>query len=494
MVDVLIVGAGPTGLTLAGDLARRGIDCRIIERAEQHGTASRAKTIQPRSLEVADDLGVVDRILARGTVHVPTCHYDRARVVSEAVEAAVGVAPGPDVPYPAPVWIAQPYVEAALRDRLAELGGRVELGTEVIDLGQDATGATVTVRTAAGVATIPAQYVVGCDGGRSTVRQLAGAALHGTSLPEHRWYLGDVRTERLERHAQHLWMTPEHGVLSLFPLPHTDIWQFQASIPASDPEPAEPSLALYQRLFDERAGLSGVRLSDPSWLSLYRINVAMVDRYRIGRVFLAGDAAHVHSPGGGQGMNTGIQDAYNLGWKLAAMLSGADATLLDTYQAERMPVARAVLDDSTARLHMLMRAAGDGDGQRAQRGLTDDFTTGLTIAYPDSPLTRPGSAGRVRAGDRAPDAPNWDADGRRIRLFDVFRGPHWTLLIFGAAPQRVGTPYGPVRVHMVTDRDGTARRVYGIPGDGTVLVRPDGYIAAVERRAPQWMDRADPMS
>src|SRR4051812_47029159 len=109
MTEVLIVGAGPTGLTLACDLARRGVDCRIVERAGRYGTASRAKTIQPRSLEVADDLGVVDRILARGTVHVPTRHYDRDRVVSEAVEAAVGVTPGPDVPYPAPVWVAQPY-------------------------------------------------------------------------------------------------------------------------------------------------------------------------------------------------------------------------------------------------------------------------------------------------------------------------------------------------------------------------------------------------
>jgi len=480
MVEVLIVGAGPTGLTLACDLARRGIDCRIIERTGQYGTASRAKTIQPRSLEIADDLGVVDRILARGTVHVPTRHYDRDRVVSEAVEAAVGVTPGPDFPYPAPVWIAQPYVEAALRNRLAELGGRVELGTEVINLVQDANGATVTVRTAAGVATFGAQYVVGCDGGRSTVRQLARVTLHGTSLPEHRWYLGDVRTNGLDRHCQHLWMTPEHGVLSLFPLPHTDTFQFQASIPADDHEPAEPSLELYQQILDERAGLSGVRLSDPSWLSLYRINVAMVDRYRIGRVFLAGDAAHVHSPGGGQGMNTGIQDAYNLGWKLAAVLSGTDATLLDTYQTERMPIARAVLDDSTARLHMLMRAAGDGDGQRAQRDLTDDFTTGLTIAYPGSPLSCPGSAGRVRAGDRAPDAPSRDTDGRPIRLFDIFRGPHWTLLAFGAAPHLVDTPYGPVRAHAVTDQTGTARRVYGIPGDGTVLIRPDGHIAAVE--------------
>ena len=479
MTDVLIVGAGPTGLTLACDLARRGIDFRIIERAEQYGIASRAKTIQPRSLEVADDLGVVDSILAHGAIHLPTRHYDRDQVVSEAVEAAVGVTPGPEFPYPAPVWIAQPYVEGAFRDRLAELGGQVELGTEVVDLAQDDNGATVTVRTAAGLETITARYVVGCDGGRSAVRRLIGVMLHGASLPEDRWYLGDVRIDGLDRRCQHVWMTPSHGVLSLFPLPHTDIFQFQGSIPADDPDPAAPSLELYQRIFSVRAGLPGISLSDPTWLSLYRINVAMVDQYRTGRVFLAGDAAHVHSPGGGQGMNTGIQDAYNLGWKLAAVLSGANPALLDTYQAERMPVARAVLDDSTARLRMVMNAARAGDGPKAQRDLTDDFTTGLTIAYPDSPLTQPGCTGHIRAGDRAPDTPTRDTDGHPVRLYDILRGPHWTMLAFGNAPQHFDVPFGPVRVHRITDQDATARRGYDIPGDGTVLIRPDGYIAAL---------------
>ncbi|HEX4214298.1 MAG TPA: FAD-dependent monooxygenase [Candidatus Dormibacteraeota bacterium] len=322
--------------------------------------------------------------------------------------------------------------------------------------------------------------MVGCDGGRSAVRRLIDATLHGVSLTEDRWYLGDVRIDGLDPTRQHLWMAPEHGVLSLFPLPHTEVWQFQASVPTDEADPAEPSLELYRRLFDERAGLPGVRLEDPTWLSLYRINVCLVDRYRVGRVFLAGDAAHIHSPGGGQGMNTGIQDSYNLGWKLAAVLSGADAALLDTYQAERRPVAQAVLEDSTRRLRMVMRSAQANDGPSASRGQTDDFTTGLTIAYPDSPLSRPGAAGRVRAGDRAPDAPSQSAAGDPIRLFDVFRGPHWTLLAFGAVPERVEEPYGPVRIHVVTDPTGTARGEYGLPGDGTVLVRPDGYIAAMK--------------
>jgi len=476
MTEVLIVGAGPTGLTLACDLARRGVAVRLVEKAARPATASRAKTIQPRTLEVADDLGVAERLLELGAVHVPTRHYDRARVVSEAVEAAVGVGPDPGFPYPAPLWLGQPQLEAVLRDRLEELGGRVEPGSEVTALGQDADAVIVTVRTAADIEMIRARYVVGCDGGRGAVRREAGLTLRGTRYGRHRWYLGDVRVDGLDRHCQHVWMSPEDGILSLFPLPGTDIFQFQASIPAEDENPAEPSLELYRRIFTDRAGVPGVSLHAAGWAALYRINVCMVDRYRAGRVFVAGDAAHIHSPGGGQGMNTGVQDAHNLGWKLAAVLAGADAALLDTYEQERLPVARAVLEDSTARLHMVMRAAEEGDGAHAQRHLTDDFTTGLTIAYPGSALSHRGSgpARRVDAGDRAPDARYVDSAGRPARLFDVFRGPQWTLLAFGATDVRSA---GSLHVHPVDDPGGEVRRAYDVTDDELVLVRPDGYVA-----------------
>ncbi|MEU0499535.1 FAD-dependent oxidoreductase [Nocardia sp. NPDC005998] len=494
--DVLIVGAGPTGLTLAIDLARRGVDFRIIERAAAASTASRAKTIQPRALEVVDDLGVIDRVLELGRVHVPTRHYDRDRAVSEAVEAAVGM-PDPGVPY-APVWLSQPLFEQVLRDRLTELGGGVEWGTAVTALAQTGDTVEATVSTASGDRRVCARFVVGCDGGRSAVREQIGVALDGTSYGDHRWWLGDVRIEGLDRYCQHVWMSPERGILSLFPLPSTDVWQFQASVPADDPAPVTPTLDLFRRLFTEHAGLPEVGIEDAGWLSLYRINVCLADRYRVGRVFLAGDAAHIHSPAGGQGMNTGIQDAYNLGWKLATVLDGADETLLDTYELERRPVAQAVLDDSTSRMHALMRSARTGDGASAIGRLTDNFTTGLTIAYPDSPLTRPGSGNaRVRAGDRAPDAVGVDVSaGYEVRVFDLLRGPHWTLLSFdhGATVHRTGADNplatAPRTIRITTDHtatgpdtmidtDGRAHRNYDITGDTTVLIRPDGYIAAV---------------
>ncbi|MGW4242292.1 FAD-dependent oxidoreductase [Nocardia sp. NPDC004722] len=495
--DVLIVGAGPTGLTLAIDLARRGVDYRIVDRGEGPSTASRAKTIQPRALEVSDDLGVIDRVLELGQVHVPTRHYDRDRVISEAVEMAVGTT-DPGVPY-APVWLSQPLFEQILRDRLAELGGQVEWQTEVTDMARTDQSVRVSMVAASRERRVEARYVVGCDGGRSVVRKQSGIALVGKSYGEHRWWLGDVRIEGLDRGRQHVWMSAEHGILSLFPLPSTDIWQFQASIPAAESEPAAPTVELFRRLFAAHAGLRDVTIDGAGWLSLYRINVALADRYRVGRVFLAGDAAHIHSPAGGQGMNTGIQDAYNLGWKLAAVLDGADESLLDTYELERRPVARSVLDDSTTRLHALMRSATDGSGASAVAGLTDDFTTGLNITYTDSPLTGPGSHDtHVRAGGRAPDAIGVDAStGHRVRVFDLLRGPHWTLLTFDkgdpAQPDTVGNPLttAPRTIRITTDHtatgaatiidnDGSIHRSFDISGSTTVLIRPDGYIATRE--------------
>ncbi|MEU6172356.1 FAD-dependent monooxygenase [Streptantibioticus parmotrematis] len=480
--DVLIIGAGPTGLTLACELARRGVGFRLLERSATPSTASRAKTIQPRTLEVADDLGIVDRVLAQGKVNIPTRRYDHARVISEAVELADGT-PTPDAPYP-PVWLSQPKFERILRDRLAELGGTIHWGSEVTGLQHDGDTVTATVETATGSHTVRARYVVGADGGRSTVRALAGIELRGVSLTDQRWHLGDVRVSGLSRDCQHLWTSKEDGLLSLFPLPGTDLWQFQASIPTDEAEPEAPSLELFRRIFAARAAVPGVEIQDAEWLSLYRINVVLADHYRTGRIFLAGDAAHIHSPAGGQGMNTGIQDAYNLGWKLAALLDGADPALLDTYEHERRPVARAVLDDSTARLGQVMRATGANDGTSAQRGLTDEHTTGLRVAYHDSALTHgPG------AGGRAPDAPCTDATtGRPVRLFDLQRGPHWTLLFFGntAVPQtpsglrtfRVTTDPDATGPATVIDTDGHAHHAYQSTGDELVLIRPDGYIAA----------------
>jgi hypothetical protein len=234
-------------------------------------------------------------------------------------------------------------------------------------------------------------------------------------------------------------------------------------------EPDEPSLERFQQIIDERTGDAGIRLYNATWLSLFRANVRMVDRYRVGRVFLAGDAAHVHSPAGGQGMNTGLQDAYNLGWKLAQVLGGAADGLLDTYEVERLPVAARMLG-VTSRLH------------RSRDFARGSETLKLGISYRDGPLARDDreSPGSVRAGDRAPDAPCHDADGNAIRLFDVFRGPHFTLLGFDSANEGIAERYGSaMRTYAVIDTEGHAHRAYDVQSGTLVLVRPDGYIGVI---------------
>lgn len=487
---VLIVGAGPTGLTLATSLARSGVRCRIIDRSTGPNTASRAKGIQPRSLEILDDLGAVAPVVDAGRTDMPMRFHDPSGAVVDRPSMTVRASDVFASPYPDPVWIGQFSIEAALRDRLAVLGGApVEYGVEAIGIEQDQTGVTVRVTTPTGPTAIDAAYVVTADGGHSPLRKLLGVGMPGVTVDDEPWYLGDVVAPDLDRAFMHIWTSTE-GMVGLTPLPRSELWQLQSPLPhGADPE--QPSLQLYQRLLDERAGAGTVRLTAASWLAAPRgYNVRMAERYRVGRVFLAGDAAHVHSPAGGQGMNTGIQDAYNLAWKLAAVLGGATEELLDTYATERMAVARAVLDDSTNKMR---RTAGtvtgtSGDGLADALGsIADDLTTGLPIGYPRSPLTlqvpRPDTA-LVLAGDRARDVTGLKRGDERLTLFDLLRGPHWTALTFGPAAAFAGDDDRPVREYRVgvdlQDTDGRLAERYGIaPGaNTTILIRPDGYLAA----------------
>ncbi|MEU8664316.1 FAD-dependent monooxygenase [Actinoplanes philippinensis] len=491
-VDVLIVGAGPTGLTLAVDLARLGVPHRIVERSGGPGTASKAKTIQPRAMEVLDDLGAVAPVLARGVVDLPTRFHDPSGVTVDKPSMSVRAGEVFNSPYPDPVWIGQFDVEAALRDRLTQLGGAVEFGVEAFAVEQDTEGVTLSVHAGGHDTRIRARYLVAADGGRSTVRGLVGLSLTGQTYENQRWYLGDVTAPGLDRKYLHIW-TSERGMLGLTPLPGSDLWQLQSPI-RPDEKPSEPSLRLYQSMFDERAGAGTVTLTSANWLSVFRVNVRMVDQYRAGRVFLAGDAAHVHSPAGGQGMNTGIQDAYNLGWKLAAVLRGANDALLDTYGEERIPVARAVLADSTGKMRQTTAAVtGRSDqGLSAALGsIADDITTGLPVGYPNSSLTLPltGDTNRpVRPGDRAPDVTTLRDTTGPVSLFDLLRGTHWTLLAFENPQALMFDQADPAHVHVhritrgpggtLTDPEGEFQRRYQPRDRELILVRPDGYVAA----------------
>src|SRR3984885_8785086 len=483
---VLIVGAGPTGLTLACDLARRGVNFRIVDKVPTYFAGSRGKGLQPRSLEVLEDLGIVDEILANGRFHLPFRGYDGATVLGD-LDMHEGRKPTPEVLYASSLIIPQFRVEEILRKHLAEWGGHVELATELVDIEQDDATVTATLERNGLREQVVVRYVVGADGGRSFLRKHLNIGFAGETWKDERMLVGDVQVDVLDRDHWHSWPKHKDGWVALCPLPSTNSFQFQAQIPPEEPD--EPSLERFQQIIDERTGMPGIRLHDATWLSLYRANVRMVDRFRVGRIFLAGDAAHVHSPAGGQGMNTGMQDAYNLGWKLGEVLAGAPGELLETYEEERLPIAAAVLGITT-KLH---RTSFTGKLSDQRRG---PETLQLGLHYRGSSLARderdlPAS---VEAGDRAPDAPCHDATGRPIRLFDLFRGSHFTLLAFGrgittaAITQRYGPSvhaYTVVADHASSDRcsivdtAGHAYRAYDVAAGTLVLVRPDGYIGLI---------------
>ncbi len=335
-VQILIAGAGPTGLALGCDLARRGVQFRIVDKAPQYFIGSKGKGLQPRSLEVMDDFGIVDQVLQNGKFHVPFRGYDGPKVLGER-DAHEGRYPTPATPYASPLLTPQWRVEEALRGLLERSGGRVELATELIAMDQDQDVVTATLARDGAQEQVRCRYLVAADGGRSFVRKHLDVPFEGETWKDERMYVGDVRLRGLDRDAWHSWPNHPDGWLALCPLPSTDEFQLQAQVPPGDER--EPSLELFRQLVRERTGGMEIELTDASWLSLYRANVRMVSHYRIGRVFLAGDSAHVHSPAGGQGMNTGIQDAYNLGWKLGSVLAGAPDALLATYEEERLPVA-----------------------------------------------------------------------------------------------------------------------------------------------------------
>ncbi|MGW2424965.1 FAD-dependent oxidoreductase [Streptomyces sp. NPDC001709] len=437
-MDVLIVGAGPTGLTLGIDLARRGVDALVVERSQALFPGSRGKGVQPRTLEVFDDLDVQDAIRAAGGPYpVRMIWKDGERVgeqpMFEKFEADEGA------PYTEPWMVAQWRTQEVLYARLVELGGQVAFGREVTGLEQDAAG--VTVRFADGTTT-RAGYVVAADGGRSVVRRAVGVGMTGETVDPAPFLVADVRVKGLDREYWHTFPAPDGSGVMLCPLAGTEDFQLSGRFPEGTD--VDLSLDGIRTIVATYTHLDAEDVTELRWSSDFHPRAALADRFRAGRVLLAGDAAHVHSPAGGQGLNTSVQDAYNLGWKLGAVLrGGAPEALLDTYEEERRPNAAAMLNLSTG----VHRGEVRRGKATVQLGL-DYRESSLSVETRENPT-------RVRAGDRAPDG-----TVAGVRLFDALRGPHWTLL--GAESPATGVRALP-----------TAPESYG---PGVFLIRPDGYV------------------
>ncbi|WLQ35854.1 FAD-dependent monooxygenase [Streptomyces castrisilvae] len=442
--DVLVVGAGPCGLALACDLARRGVRALVVEQAPGLFPGSRGKGVQPRTREVLDDLGVGGAVRAYGGPAPVGMAWQNGERMGE--HRMFRVAPPTDAePYGEPWMMPQWRTQEILLARLRELGGDVAFSTALTGLDQDADGVTAQLATGR---VVRASCLVAADGGRSTVRRELGIAMTGETVDPAPMLVADVRIAEtaLDRLNWHM-MNTDAGFITLCPLPGTEDFQLVAQFKEGEPDTSADGV---RAVVAARTHLAAADVTEVRWASDFRPRAALADRFRDGRVFLAGDAAHVHSPAGGQGLNTSVQDAYNLGWKLGQVLRhGAPAALLDSYEQERRPVAAEMLGLST-RIHR-------GEQERGRA------TQQLGLGYREGPLSV-GRAGALEAGDRAPDGP---ADGRR--LFDVFRGPHFTLLAVGTEAELPEPGTAALRTHRLPD-------AYEPYGTGLFLIRPDGYI------------------
>jgi 2-polyprenyl-6-methoxyphenol hydroxylase-like FAD-dependent oxidoreductase len=341
--DVLIVGAGPSGLTLAASLLRRGVRTTIVDRQAAGANTSRAAAVNARTLEVLEDLDVSRRLVKQGVQAPRFSIRDRSRTL---IPIDFSVLPSA---YPYTLLVPQSTTEQVLLDRLVELGGTVVRPKTLESITQDADGVTAVFDDGD---VLRARYVVGADGIHSTVREHAGIGFTGGAYDES-FVLADVRLtgDAPVEEVVLFWATA--GLTVVAPLPDGT---FRIVAPVPD-APAEPSTDFIQQLLDDR-GTGGVRVTEVVWGSRFRVQHRVADTYRAGRLLLVGDAAHVHSPAGGQGMNLGIQDAIALSGALAAALAGGPATLLDDYSDTRRPIARDVvtLTDRLTRLATLPRA------------------------------------------------------------------------------------------------------------------------------------------
>ncbi|WP_277186456.1 FAD-dependent monooxygenase [Caballeronia sp. BR00000012568055] len=498
-LSVLIVGAGPTGLTLALTLRRHGIAARVIDKLPETANLSKALAVWPASLEVLSGLGVGAEF---ANASVPL----KAVVFGDGTErlARISMEDGIDSAHPQPILLPQSQTEGILAARYTQMGGVVQRGVELTGLVEQADTVDVTLRHADGrIETTNAAWVIGADGAKSAVRHALGIEFEGDTEHEGYW-LGDVHIDgaELDAHSIHIWWH-DGGTVALFPF-EDGVWRVisrrhvdKAHEQNDDP----PTLDQLQEQMT-RHGPPGGRLSEPGWLSTFRINERLAARFRgSARVFLAGDAAHIHSPAGGQGMNTGIQDAANLGWKLAYVLQGRghQATLLDSYEAERRPVARDVIANATRMLHVGMaphpvaRVVRDAavrliDHMPALQARLRTEMSETDITYHDGPLVALGETSRHpsrgHTGTRALDIRWTDRSGEEHSLWPLLSERH-TLLAFGdgvvSRAVECVAPYedavATVTLGSSLDMDHAARHRYGFDDAGWVLIRPDQVIA-----------------
>ncbi|GAB1314827.1 hypothetical protein MFIFM68171_05037 [Madurella fahalii] len=549
--DVLIVGAGPVGTALALELALHHVSFRIIDQAPVRSDKSRSLVVQPRTLELLNRHGAVDTLIHRGrSIHGGSMYVGKQAAVGFDLDN-LGIM---GTKFPLPLNVSQAETERFLEECLSKYDISVQRPFTATEIVQDKDGVTTTLKTPDGkVDIIRAKYVVGCDGAHSVVRKAANLTFKGAPYPQD-FILCDVHLRDSNLLQDHIGLhLGSKGVLALFPFDNEIIRLVASGYQITPDTKGEPTLEQFQTYFTATTPPGSGTLYDPIWIARFRLHHRGVNRYRDGRLFVAGDAAHIHSPAGGQGMNAGIQDAINLGWKLALALellrdNGNKSTsspsaaraeaLLDSYDAERHPIGRALLKRtdrifsfvSTANpfyvpirnfvvryvMPILARSA-------KRRHSFYQFISELGITYRGSSKivgTAKGFRGPVRGGDRLPDGRlllrvEGAEAARETTLHRVCVGRAHHFLLFAAGAEAGGSSAGKapdkdqlvaageevmrafgseIQVHYIqtggvrlssraaewyTDPEGSLHGRFGFGCPGYVLVRPDGYIAHI---------------
>ena len=523
--DVLICGAGPVGLALATQLVRHDIPFRIIERSDTRTTLSKALGLFARSMEVLHSGVDVTAFLETGTVMTGAELHASGRPLTSLTLT------GADSPFGTGVMVPQATTERILEESLDAMGRRVERSTRLVEFTDLGERVRCTVQGPGGEETIEPAWLVGCDGAHSVVRHQLGLPFNGQRVGD-RWILADCRLDGIDPAPTIIPCFHRDGLLVLFRI-KDDRFRVTANTPLPSPDAphVDPTLEEIQHALDRR-GPGGWRAHDPTWLTEFRISERKVDHYRHGRCLLAGDAAHIHSPAGGQGMNTGIQDAANLAWKLALVHRGVAAdALLDTYSEERSEIGRQVLASTGRMLRIATlrsrlaaalrnRVARIALGKERVQARLRNFLSGLSLHYPTDSIGGGDHLG-VRGdgpapGERVPDLPLTSQHGADT-LHDQLTDPRLTVLLHietrngleqmaaveNAVPPRwrahlrvlkiMSDAPHPTGEFLHAENDGLVERL-GLPAGSFALIRPDGYLllrGSTDDPAPltAWCDR-----
>ncbi len=517
-IEVLIVGAGPTGLTLACELQKHNINYRLIEKRPQASIISRATNIQPRTLEIFKFMGIEERFLEMGHQLAAGNIYVKNKLKSHI---NIGLL---DLKYPFVLVIPQSQTEAILTQYLTDLGGKIDRDCAFLSYQETKRGLTCTINDRGTIKTIDCQYLISCEGGNSSIRTQAGIDFKGFDYKEG-YLLADVFLDWERTTKQSYTFFHEKDIFIVMPFKQKNLWRLFANIdPTLLQENPQPDLAFFQELFRLRTGDTKTTITNPQWISVFHIGKRLAQQYRKGRVFLAGDAAHIHNPLGGQGINTGIQDAFNLAWKLAYQLKyKGGKKLLNTYEIERKPIAANVLESTHLRKeitfpkntaiqlfrnHCILNVIRFKPLQK----YVLKNSSQLKIHYRKSSLSQNYFAHQwtkwqttIRAGNRLPNITLQQAE-KPFKLFSLINTTHFLAFFYFPygeidtvslnqittlqtqyqsilhccliSPDKV---FHPTKITHLQDKDKQLAQTFQIPKNKSLLflVRPDAYIALV---------------